>query len=200
MSGQSIFSIALTLFLVTNPIGNAPAIIALIKDFDFSRQKIIMLREAIFSLILALFFQYGGEVFLNTLSIERYTVSLCGGTLLFLISLSMIFPYLHEEAIKVTKHEPFFVPIATPILSGPGLLSIIMLLSSQVSSNFEMSLAILLAWVGVSFVLLIAPYLNKVLGKRGLVALEQLMGLVLSILSTDMLIKGIEQFILSIRG
>ncbi|CCB86768.1 MULTISPECIES: MarC family protein [Parachlamydia] len=200
MSGQSIFSIALTLFLVTNPVGNAPAIIALIKDFDFSRQKAIMLREATFSLLLALFFQYFGEVFLNTLHIDRYTVSLCGGTLLFLISLSMIFPLHHEETVKATKHEPFFVPIATPILSGPGLLAMIMLLSAQVSSNFAMSLAILLAWVGVFFVLLIAPYLNRVLGKRGLLALEQLMGLVLSIISTDMLVKGVEQFILSIRG
>jgi multiple antibiotic resistance protein len=197
---DSIFSIALTLFLVANPIGNAPAIIALIKDFDFSRQKAIMLREAAFSLLLALFFQYFGEVFLSTLHVERYTVSFCGGTLLFLISLTMVFPLHHEEALKISKHEPFFVPIATPILSGPGLLSMIMLLSTQVTSNFAMSIAILIAWCGVTLILVTAPYLNKFLGKRGLLALEQLMGMILSIIATSMLVKGAEQFISTIRG
>lgn len=197
---DSIFSIALTLFLVANPIGNAPAIIALIKDFDFPRQKAIMLREAIFSLLLALFFQYFGEFFLNTLHVEKYTVSFCGGILLFLISLTMIFPIQHEEAIKVTKHEPFFVPIATPILSGPGLLSMIMLLSTQVSSNLLMSIAILIAWAGVFLILLAAPHLNKFLGKRGLLALEQLMGMILSIISTSMIVTGAQQFISTIRG
>jgi len=197
---DSIFSIALTLFLVANPIGNAPAIIALIKDFDFARQKAIMLREAIFSLLLALFFQYFGEIFLSTLHVEKYTVSICGGTLLFLISLTMVFPKHHEEALKVSKNEPFFVPIATPILSGPGLLSMIMLLSTQVTSNFAMSIAIFIAWFGVTLILVTAPYLNKVLGKRGLLALEQLMGMILSIIATSMLVKGAEQFISTIRG
>ncbi|PJD94926.1 MAG: hypothetical protein CK425_10235 [Parachlamydia sp.] len=197
---DSIFSIALTLFLVANPIGNAPAIIALIKDFDFSRQKAIMLREAAFSLLLALFFQYFGEVFLSTLHVEKYTVSFCGGTLLFLISLTMVFPLHHEEALKISKHEPFFVPIATPILSGPGLLSMIMLLSTQVTSNLAMSIAILIAWCGVTLILVTAPYLNKFLGKRGLLALEQLMGMILSIIATSMLVKGAEQFISTIRG
>lgn len=197
---ESIFSIALTLFLVANPVGNAPAIIALIKDFDFPRQKAIVLREAIFSLLLALFFQYFGEFFLNILHIDRYTVSFCGGILLFLISLTMIFPISHEETVKVSKHEPFFVPIATPILSGPGLLSMIMLLSTQVSSNLAMSTAILIAWTGVFLILLISPYLNQFLGTRGLLALEQLMGMILSIISTDMIVQGAQQFISTLRG
>jgi len=52
------FALALTFFLVANPIGNSPAIIALVKDFDLKQQKRILYREAIFALLLALFFQY----------------------------------------------------------------------------------------------------------------------------------------------
>lgn len=80
---DSIFSIAVTFFLVTNPIGNSPAILALVKSFDFARQKRIMLREAIFALFIALFFQYLGEPFLSLLNIQKYAVTLCGGTLYF---------------------------------------------------------------------------------------------------------------------
>ncbi|MBA3958006.1 MAG: MarC family protein [Parachlamydiaceae bacterium] len=186
------FALALTFFLVANPIGNSPAIIALVKDFDFRRQRIILLREALFSLILALFFQYMGEWFLGMLSIQDFAVTLAGGSLLFIVSLSMIFSHgaSEEELVSTNKQEPYIVPIATPILSGPGLLAVIMLKSKLEPSNFKITAAILIAWAGVVAVLATAPYMQKFLGKRGLAALEQIMGMILAMISVEMLVKG----------
>lgn len=191
---ESLYQIALTFFLVANPIGNSPAIIALVKDFPFERQKKIMLREGFFALLLALFFQYLGEHFLNLLNIKNYAVTLCGGTLLFLVSLQMIFSRHGQEETKALKQEPFIVPIATPLLSGAGLLTMIMLKSHEMQNNFLITLAILIAWVGVIAVLAGAPYLQKILGQRGLLALEQLMGLILAMISIELLVKGANLF------
>src|SRR5690242_11674827 len=88
---ENIFKIAVVFFIVTNPIGNSPMILALVKDFPFERQKKILLREAFLALILALFFQYFGEVFLRLLNIQDYAMTLCGGILLFFVALAMIF-------------------------------------------------------------------------------------------------------------
>lgn len=193
------FALALTFFLVANPIGNSPAIIALVKDFDFKRQKIILFREAILALLLALFFQYFGEVFLNFLNIKDYAVTISGGLLLLLVAFSMIFSIPATEASgKQTKQEPYFVPIATPIISGPGLLAIIMLKSKLEQDDFKITMAILIAWVGVIFVLTTAPYLQKILGKRGLVALEQVMGMVLALIAMEMIVNGSSLFIHSL--
>jgi multiple antibiotic resistance protein len=178
----SLFSIALTFFLVTNPIGNSPAILALVKDFDFERQKKIMVREGVFALLLALFFQYFGELF--------YAVTLTGGTILFLTSLMMIFPKQERGDSHTLKQEPFFVPIATPLLSGAGLLTIIMLYSKQENNDFLITGAILLAWVGVLGVMAGAPYIQRIFGPRGMLALEQLMGMVLALISIEMIVKG----------
>src|SRR5690349_4715571 len=54
----SIWSIAFTLFLVANPIGNIPAFVAVLKDFDFQRQKKILFRESLFSYAIAIFFLF----------------------------------------------------------------------------------------------------------------------------------------------
>jgi multiple antibiotic resistance protein len=191
---EPIYQIALTFFLVANPIGNSPAIVALIKDFPFERQKKIMIREGFIALVIALFFQYLGEHFLDLLNIKNYAVTLCGGTLLFLVSLQMIFSMnTHEDALAL-KREPFIVPIATPLLSGAGLLTVIMLKSHEMQNNLLITGSILIAWIGVIAVLATAPYLQKILGKKGLLALEQLMGLVLAMISIELLVKGAKLF------
>lgn len=191
----NVFDIALTLFLVTNPIGNSPAILALVKDLPFARQRFVLLREAFFAFLIALFFQQVGESFLSVLGISDYSLRLCGGIILFLVGLSMIFPD-HSPTHKAAEdHEPYIVPIATPLLSGAGLMSITMTFSAQVDNNFLMVGALMLAWVGVFLVLGTAPYLLRLFGKRGLLALEQFMGLILVMLACSMFVRGLAKFI-----
>lgn len=194
---MSIFNIALTLFLVANPIGNSPAIVALIKDFDFEVQKKIMFRESLFALLIAIFFQYFGELFLGHLNIQNYTVSLCGGVLLLLVALNMIFSPNVSNTITIKRKEPLIVPIATPLISGPALLTIIMLFT-QKEDPLKISLAILISWVAVGGLLMLAPYLQKILHRRGLGALEQLMGMILSMMAVEMIVQGLTLFIKAI--
>lgn len=191
----SIFPIAMKFFLIANPIGNSPAIIALVKNFEFKRQKQIIFREVVIALLIALFFQYFGEFFLGMLNIQDFALTFCGGILLFLVAIQMIFAEPQTEAKTESKIEPFIVPIATPILSGPGLMAMIMLNSRLEGDNIKITSAILLCWVALYFVLWLAPYLQKVLGPRGLIALEQLMGMVLSFMAMGMIVNGVTIFL-----
>ena len=137
---SEIFTIALMLFLIANPIGNIPAILALIRRFSFEDQKRIVFREAIFALILALFFQFFGEVFFNLLEIQHYAIGFCGGTLLLLVAINMIFSKPEESEVKALLVEPFFVPIPDFLLSQvKGLLTMILRLfklRAEQSQNF----------------------------------------------------------------
>lgn len=196
MLDTSIFSLAAILFLVVDPIGCIPTITALIKDFDFKRQQQILFRETGIALIIAFFFQYLGEGFLSVMGINDFALQISGGILLFIVSLQMIFgsgPSNSEEH-QAPKREPFIFPIATPLLSGPGLLAIIML-QSRIETPWKLTLALCTAWIGVFVVLAIAPFLQKLLKKSGLLALEQVMGMVLAMLSVEMLVKGVSNFI-----
>lgn len=192
---MSIFKLALTYFLITNPIGNAPAILSLVKDFDFYKQKRIIMREGIIALFLALFFQFFGDLFLGSLQIQDYALTISGGIILLITSLGMIFSKPASEEQGQEKQEPFIVPIATPLLSGSGLFSYIMVTSRLEENNLKISGAILIAWVGVLAVLYICPYLMRRLGKSGLAALEQIMGLLIALMATELLLKGSAKFI-----
>lgn len=74
-----------------------------------------------------------------------------------------------------------------------------MLKSTAAENNMVIILGILLAWVGIFAVMAVAPYLQKILGKRGLVALEQLMGMILSLIAMQMVVTGIQLFIKTLK-
>lgn len=188
---------ALLFFLVSNPIGNSPAILALVKHVDLQRQKFILFREGVIALLLALFFQYFGEFFLGLLGTEKYTLTISGGILLLIVALSMLFSSHGESKETKVKQEPFIVPIATPLIAGPGVMTFIMIRSSEVNNSFEITCSLLIAFTGIILVMTMAPYLQKLLGKKGLDALEQVMGMVIAFIAVEMLVKGFQAYISS---
>lgn len=191
---MSIIQLAIIFFIITNPIGNSPTIIALIKDYSVREQQKILFREAIFSMLLAIFFLFLGEIFLQSLSIQNFALTTGGGVILFIVALRMIFSPRDEKQEGKPKQAPFIVPIATPLLSGGGLLTMIMLYSKQEANDMKVLLAIFVAWIGVAAVLVAAPYLQVFLGKRGLAALEQLMGMLLAMIAMEMIVQGFALF------
>lgn len=192
---MSIAQLALIFFIITNPIGNTPAILALVRHYPLKTQQKIMLRESLFSMLLAIFFLFVGDAFLLNLNIQNYALNFSGGILLLIVAIKMIYSIKDEETVVSTpKQEPFIVPIATPLLSGAGLLTMIMLYSKE-ESNVTILAAILLAWVGITLVLFLAPYLQIFLGKRGMSALEQLMGMLLAMMGIGMIVKGASLFL-----
>ena len=195
---MSIWSIALTFFLVANPIGNIPAFVSLVKDFDFNRQRIILFRESIFSFLIAIFFLFLGEPFLRTINIAPYAVSISGGTLLFLVSLEMIFPPSDDNSKSKELQEPFIVPIATPLITGGGVLTTILIYSAKEQNDLKITLAAIIAWTFVTLVVVSASYLQRILGRRGLLAMEQLMGMLLSMMSMEIIVKGLKVYMQSL--
>ncbi len=196
---MSVLQLAFSFFIVANPVGNCPTIIALIKDHDLSRQQKILFRESIFSMILAIIFLFVGESFLSYLHIENYALKVSGGILLFVVALKMIFSSANSAQTQAPKQDPFIVPIATPLISGAGLLTMIMVYSQKEANDFKILLAILIAWIGVTAVLVTAPYMQIILGKRGLAALEQLMGMLLAMISIEMIVQGATLFMQTLQ-
>ena len=197
---MSIWSIALTFFLVANPIGTIPTLLALVKDFDFNRQRAILFREALFSFFIAIAFLFVGEPFMLTLQIPPYVVSISGGMLLFIVAIRMIFPPQAEVAKKGPPREPFIVPIATPLISGGGVMTTLLIYAKKEQNMPKIMMAAVIAWFFVIAVIVSGTYLQKLLGKSGLLAMEQLMGMLLSMLSMEIIVKGAHLFVTSLQN
>jgi multiple antibiotic resistance protein len=189
---MKMISMAFALFLLMDPIGNIPLFIAILKDIPRRRQFQIILRELLIALAVMVLFNYIGDMLLNALQVTQYSVLISGGIILFLISLKMIFPPIAEESKSSPEKEPFIVPLAIPLVAGPAVLAAIILYSRQETGTI---LAIILAWIVSTLILLSSAFLNKILGERGILACERLMGLILTMLAIQMFLEGISQFL-----
>lgn len=199
MNWIEISSAAVTLFLVMDPIGNVPIFNAILSNLDEKRRTRVVARELLIALFILLSFLLAGNTILAFLGLSQSSLNIAGGVLLFIISLRMIFPAPHSNDDENVEDEPFIVPLAVPLTAGPSTIAVLLLLSSnQPNRLIEWSLALFMAWLGATVILLSSPQLLKIIGKRGSRALERLMGMVLVILATQMLLNGVRDFIESL--
>jgi len=191
---KPLFELILPLFLIMDPVGNSPPCQAILRNYPPRRQRGILLRELLFALILMILFQFLGDWLLKYLDLERSTLSLAGGVILFLISLKMVFPEEHGS-LSAHERDPYLVPIATPFVAGPSLLAVIMLYSNRAESPLLLLASILIAWVVSVLIMLGFTYFQPLLGERGGKAAERLMGLILILLAVQMLEEGVRMFL-----
>lgn len=192
---MSLFTVAIVLFLIMDPIGNIGSFLKVMDGISPKRQRLVIIREMLFALAVMLTFNYIGEVIFGLLQISETAVRISSGIILFLIALQILFPSINSIRNNLPKGEPFFIPLAVPLIAGPSIAATIMLYAHLESSQAIMLEAIFCAWAGAFLVLISSELLSRVLGKNGLLALEKLMGMVLILLAIQRFLDGIRLFI-----
>ena len=186
-------SIALSLFFVINVLGNIPLFVGLLSKYPPPRQRVILTREFLFALILLLLFNFFGAKIFHMLGISQPILGMAGGILLLLIAIKMIFP--HHDQEKNPNHEPMLVPLATPIIAGPGSITAVMLFSSRMADPLKMSIIIIIT-MGISAIIgLLASIFKYALGEKGLLAIERLGGMIIALISIQMFATGAIDFV-----
>ena len=198
MNWSDIAAAAATLFFVMDPLGNMPVFNAVLSRFSPRRRAQITARELVIALAILLIFLFAGTAILNFLGLTQPSLNIAGGVLLFIIALRMIFPRGAPEPAG-EREEPFIVPLAMPMVAGPSTIAILLLLSSTEPERiWEWCTALVIAWAAATVLLTLSPFLLRVLGDRGLRALERLMGMLLVLLATQMLLNGVREFVESL--
>jgi MarC family membrane protein len=192
---MTVASAALLLFLVLDPFGNVPFFLAALQRVPPARRTRVVARELLIALAALLAFLFLGQYLLALLGISEPALTVAGGIILFLIALKMVFPTLAPRVQEDVEGEPFVVPLAIPYVAGPSAFaSVLFIMSGEPERWPEWLGAVGLAWGGTSVILLVASRLSGMLGPRGLVALERLMGLVLVTIAVQMTMSGIRAF------
>ncbi|OGT60571.1 MAG: hypothetical protein A3F14_06005 [Gammaproteobacteria bacterium RIFCSPHIGHO2_12_FULL_43_28] len=193
---MTLYTATITLILIMDPLGNVPLFLSILNHVERSKRKRIILRETCIALIILTFFLFFGQHILQGMHISEPALQISGGIILFLIAIRMIFP--HEDAENKARQvgEPFIVPLAVPLIAGPSTMTMVMVIANQ--APFELPLwflALLIAWFVTTIVLLFADHLRKMLGERGLIAIERLMGMILTTMAVQMFLTGFEHFL-----
>lgn len=189
------WSAAVMLFLIMDPLGNLPVFMSILKSIEPKRRRVVLARELIISLGIMMVFLFSGQAVLDFLNVRQEAVSIAGGIILFLIAIRMIFPQHGSPAAVKEGEEPFLVPLAIPMIAGPSILAALILLANQGPEQMmDWSVALLSAWGISAAILMFSGTLHKLLGERGLTAVERLMGMILIMIAIQMFLDGIGNY------
>ncbi|MFA5162416.1 MAG: MarC family protein [Elusimicrobiales bacterium] len=193
---MSFVTAVLTLFFVMDPLGNVPLFIAALKDVPYERKRRVIARELLIALgIMYAALLFGGRM-LEWMGIDQPSLSIAGGIVLFLISVKMIFPLKEDGFAASPEGEPFIVPLAVPLIVGPSVASMVLIMPlREPDKMLQWVFVIAAAWVLNCAILLSSVRISRFLGERGMIAVTRLMGMLLTTISVQMFMSGIKQFL-----
>jgi multiple antibiotic resistance protein len=191
---MNLLALAVTLFLVLDPFGNAAIFHSVLAKIPEDRRRAVLVRELLIALAILLGFLFAGKHLLGFLGLRPATLSISGGILLFLIALGMVFP-TRSILGESSDEEPFIVPLAVPMMAGPSSIALLLLTSSKYPDATGMiALAVTAAWLASSVILLLSPAVLRLMGTKGARALERLMGLLLILVAVQMFLDGVTTY------
>ena len=189
MNTTEMISTTMIFFLIMDPLGNIPLFLSVLKNVEAEKRFKITLRELVIAYIALLIYLFFGRYILDVLALSNESIAISGGIILFLIAIKMIFPTPHGIFGDNDNSEPLIVPLAIPAVAGPSIMAVLMLMATN-QSLLQLFVCITLAWLGTATVLLASTPLNKLLGQRGLTAVERLMGMLLVMMAVQMLLNA----------
>jgi multiple antibiotic resistance protein len=191
---EALLSAVTTLVLIMDPFGNIPMFISALKKVSPERRRRVLIRELLIALAIMIVFLFIGNSFLALLHIKEYSLGIAGGLILFIISIKLVFNNECEAKSNPKEEEPFIVPLAIPLIAGPASLSLILILAAGTAGIINTLIAVIAASVVNSAVLLLSSPISDMLGKKGIAALERLSGMLLVLMSVNMIMNGVSDF------
>tara|TARA_B100000530_G_C15825231_1_gene435126 strand:- start:54 stop:677 length:624 start_codon:yes stop_codon:yes gene_type:complete len=188
------WSAVLMLVIIMDPLGNIPLFHSVLSGIPEEKRHRVMVRELFIALGILTTFLFLGNHILSILGLEKPAISIGGGVVLFLIAINMVFPQ-HGLRTDTERQDPFIVPLAIPFIAGPSAIAALILMASREPGRMGTWMAALAAaWAITAAFLLASNRIMRIIGKRGLRAAVKLMGMLLILISIQMILNGIQVY------
>jgi len=170
---DELLTVTFTLFAVIDIVGSIPIILSLKEKMGEVRS----LSATLVSGALMILFLLVGEKFLSILGLDVHSFAVGGSIVIFLLGIEMVL------GLEIFQSDPdpksgTLVPIAFPIIAGSGTLTTIMSLKANYDEIY-IFIGILINLVVVYIVLRSLKWIERVLGKSGLIAIRKFFGVIL---------------------
>lgn len=201
-----IIKIILAFVALINPSAALPMFVNFTNGYEvYDKRRVAIIASATVFITVA-FFALFGEAILRGLGISLGSFRVAGGILLFIISLGMVSDGNNpakpneEEVVPTRPKNPSsltgvaVVPLAIPMMIGPGGISTVIIYSSQVKSAIQLAF-IIIAGLCISFFcyvsLMAAGRISRILGETGLNIINRIMGIILAALAIEIVVAGL---------
>ena len=191
-----------TLFAVINPLGITPIFVAMTEKYDSETRSKIARKGIITGSMILIVFTLLGSIIFQFYGITVEAFQIMGGVIFFRSGMRMLDAKVGRSRTTESEREEFkdtdeiaISPIGVPLITGPGAITGVVILSGKAPTNF--SVLVLLFSVIFSmfifyFILKAGNYIGQKIGIAGMRVIERMMGLILMVIAVQFIINGIE--------
>ncbi len=196
------FLVAFTaIFVIIDPFGCAPIFLALVEGAPRSKIKVIALRACIVSIVILVSLAFTGTFIFQLIGITIPAFRIAGGVVLAMVGITMLnvrterIRTSEEEEAEATRLEDVsIIPLAMPLLAGPGSITTVIVMMSK-ADTFLKAIQVISSIVivlGLTYIILIySRVLLRFLGSIGIRVISRIMGLFLLALACQFIIDGV---------
>ena len=194
MVPEALINAFISLLIIIDPFTNAPIFYQMTSSFDPNKRKRIIIRSVIVSTLILIVFALFGDLIVKPFGMSIDDIRIATGLILLIYAIQALFG--KSEAEMIDPESIAIVPMAIPMLAGPGAISLVLYYRS-ILTPYEVCLVIV-AVMAVSLpILLLGRYLDKLLGKNGTLALSRILSILMAGLGIAMMREGILHLIAS---
>jgi multiple antibiotic resistance protein len=189
------------MIILVDPVAGAPVLLAITPGNSRAERRSMALRGCLVACLVICFFILVGPWLLGYFGIQTEAVQICGGVLLFVIAMEMLYGRItgteispREERLAESKKDVSITPLAVPLLAGPGAIATALLFAGRASGPYDYLVLLLGTLVVFSVTLLFlwqAELLEHALGRLGMAVVTRVLGLILAFLAVQYAIDGI---------
>ena len=188
------------LLALINPLGAVPIFLSLTEDRPAERHHIgFVAAVAVGVILIACLFV--GQALLQAFGIDLPSFRIAGGLLILFVAFGMMHTPAHgaHETLvdgpgSAARDSVAVVPLAIPILAGPGAISTVIVYAqrSAALSHYLLSCAVIIAAVVSTWVVLrLAPVVAALVGRTGMRVFTQIMGLIIAAIAVEFITQGL---------
>ncbi len=183
------------LFVAMDSIGNLPILIALTRDMTASQRSGAVRTAMLTALALGLGFIVIGKAIFQFLGIEVADFLVAGGIILLVLSIKdLVTGKMVEITDSTTSEAVGVVPLGTPLVAGPAVLTTLLLLIDQ----YSIVIVVVSLIINLAITYLLFRQCNRVvgfLGKNGVTAISKIVSLLLAAIAISLIRRGIVAFL-----
>ena len=200
MDWQALGETFVTLAVIMDPVGLAPVFVAMTARLSPAARKQAAIRAVLAAGGLILGFALFGGLVLDYLNVSVHSLSIAGGLLLLLVALEMLrgqdYPSEEEAEAGAGASAPdvALVPLATPLMAGPGAIATVIVLSRQhdtFGGRASVIGGILAALALIGLVMLVAERVSRAVPRSLVDFLTRVFGLLLSAIAVQLVVDGV---------
>ena len=201
MDWQALGETFVTLAVIMDPVGLAPVFVAMTARLSPAARKRAAVRAVLAAGGLILGFALFGGLVLDYLNVSVHSLSIAGGLLLLLVALEMLrgqdYPSEEEAGPGAPAPDVALVPLATPLMAGPGAIATVIVLSRQhddLGGRVSVIGGILAALALIGLVMLVAERVSRAVPRSLVDFLTRVFGLLLAAIAVQLVADGVIGF------